>query len=156
MDGSELDLKRRPVVHKRRKTLLPFSKSRSYHAAKRGRTSRDSKRDPDCASPRGVPTVCPRSRATHPTGPGDAIVNLSRRAPLHHPLADLFERAVGVIGAALSHCHCSRLPRGTARNFLRLMSIFIVQLGTPRKPGEGLRVAQTSRRVASVASAFPA
>ncbi len=44
-------------------------------------------------------------------------MNLSRRAPLHHPLADLFERAVGVIGAALSPA-TARVYRGTARNFL--------------------------------------
>jgi integrase len=44
-------------------------------------------------------------------------VNLSRLAPLQHPLADRFERAVGVIGAALSP-GTARVYRGTARNFL--------------------------------------
>jgi len=44
-------------------------------------------------------------------------VNLSRRAPLQHPLAHVFERAVDSLGAALAP-QSTRLYRGTARNFL--------------------------------------
>jgi integrase len=44
-------------------------------------------------------------------------MNLSRRAPLQHPLAHLFERAVDSLGAALAP-ESTRLYRGTARNFL--------------------------------------
>jgi integrase len=44
-------------------------------------------------------------------------VNLSRRAPLSHPFARLFERAVDSLGAALAP-QSTRLYRGTARNFL--------------------------------------
>jgi integrase len=44
-------------------------------------------------------------------------VNRSRRAPLQHPLANLFGRAVDSIGAALA-ADSTRLYRGTARNFL--------------------------------------
>jgi integrase len=44
-------------------------------------------------------------------------VNLSRRAPLQHPLAHLFGRAVDSLGAALAP-DSVRQYRGTARNFL--------------------------------------
>jgi integrase len=44
-------------------------------------------------------------------------VNLSRRAPLQHPLAGLFAGAVESLGAALAPASV-RLYRGTARNFL--------------------------------------
>lgn len=44
-------------------------------------------------------------------------MNLSRRAPLQHPLAHLFERAVDSLGAALAP-DSVRQYRGTARNFL--------------------------------------
>jgi len=44
-------------------------------------------------------------------------VNLSRRAPLQHPLAALFAGAVDSLGAALAPASV-RLYRGTARNFL--------------------------------------
>jgi integrase len=44
-------------------------------------------------------------------------VNLSRQAPLQHPLADLFGEAVDSLGAALAP-ESVRLYRGTARNFL--------------------------------------
>jgi integrase len=44
-------------------------------------------------------------------------VNLSRRAPLQHPLADLFAGAVDSLGAALAP-NSVRLYHGTARNFL--------------------------------------
>ena len=44
-------------------------------------------------------------------------MNLSRRAPLQHPLAALFAGAVDSLGAALAPASV-RLYRGTARNFL--------------------------------------
>jgi hypothetical protein len=44
-------------------------------------------------------------------------VNLSRRAPLQHPLAGLFAGAVESLGAALAPGSV-RQYRGTARNFL--------------------------------------
>ena len=44
-------------------------------------------------------------------------MNLSRRAPLQHPLAGLFASAVESLGAALAP-ESVRLYRGTARNFL--------------------------------------
>ena len=44
-------------------------------------------------------------------------MNLSRRAPLQHPLADLFAGAVDSLGAALAPASV-RQYRGTARNFL--------------------------------------
>ncbi|MBZ5620258.1 MAG: hypothetical protein LAQ69_16250 [Acidobacteriia bacterium] len=44
-------------------------------------------------------------------------MNLSRQAPLHHPLAHLFAGAVDSLGAALAP-ESTRLYRGTARNFL--------------------------------------
>jgi integrase len=44
-------------------------------------------------------------------------VNLSRQAPLQHPLADLFATAVESLAAALAP-QSTRLYRGTARNFL--------------------------------------
>lgn len=44
-------------------------------------------------------------------------MNLSRRAPLQHPLADLFAGAVDSLGAALAP-NSVRLYHGTARNFL--------------------------------------
>lgn len=44
-------------------------------------------------------------------------MNLSRRDPLQHPLAHLFERAVDSLGAALAP-DSVRQYRGTARNFL--------------------------------------
>lgn len=44
-------------------------------------------------------------------------MNLSRRAPLQHPLAGLFAGAVESLGAALAP-ESVRLYRGTARNFL--------------------------------------
>jgi hypothetical protein len=44
-------------------------------------------------------------------------VNLSRRAPLQHPFAALFHRAVDAISAALTP-QTERQYRGAARNFL--------------------------------------
>ena len=44
-------------------------------------------------------------------------MNLSRRAPLQHPLADLFAAAVDSLGAALAPASV-RQYRGTARHFL--------------------------------------
>jgi site-specific recombinase XerD len=44
-------------------------------------------------------------------------VNRARRAPLQHPLADSFDRAVASLGAAL-HPETVRHYRGTVRNFL--------------------------------------
>ena len=44
-------------------------------------------------------------------------MNRSRQAPLQHPLADLFGRAVDSLGAALAP-DSTRQYRGTARNFL--------------------------------------
>jgi hypothetical protein len=48
-------------------------------------------------------------------------VNRSRRAPLQHPLAPLFERAVDSVSAALSP-QSARQYRRTARNFLTYLS----------------------------------
>ena len=47
-------------------------------------------------------------------------MNLSRRAPLQHPLAGLFAGAVESLGAALAPASV-RLYRGTARNFLNYL-----------------------------------
>jgi site-specific recombinase XerD len=47
-------------------------------------------------------------------------VNLSRRAPLQHPLTDLFAGAVDSLGVALAP-NSVRLYRGTARNFLTFL-----------------------------------
>ena len=68
-------------------------------------------------SARGLSAVCARRRPAHPAYPGDSIVNLSRRAPLQHPLTHLFAGAVDSLGAALAP-QSARHYRGTARNFL--------------------------------------
>ena len=48
-------------------------------------------------------------------------MNFSRRAPLQHPLADLFAGAVDSLSAALAP-NSVRLYRGTARNFLTYLA----------------------------------
>jgi site-specific recombinase XerD len=49
-------------------------------------------------------------------------VNFLRRAPLHHPLAPVFERAVDSISTALSP-DTARHYRGTVRNFLSYLAV---------------------------------
>ena len=68
-------------------------------------------------SSRGLSAVCASRRTAHQARTGNAVMKLSRHAPLEHPLALQFQRAVESLTAALSP-DSARQYRGTARNFL--------------------------------------
>src|SRR5215831_13847564 len=53
-------------------------------------------------SARGLSAVCPSRGAAHQARTGNALMKLSRYAPLDHPLAHQFQRAVDSITAALT------------------------------------------------------
>ena len=68
-------------------------------------------------SSRGLSAVCASRVAAHQARARKAVVRLSRYAPLEHPLAHQFQRAVESLTAALSP-DSSRQYRGAARHFL--------------------------------------
>ena len=68
-------------------------------------------------SSRGLSAVCASRGAAHQARAGNAVMRLSRYAPLEHPLAHQFQRAIESLTAALSP-DSARQYRGAARHFL--------------------------------------
>ena len=68
-------------------------------------------------SPRGLSAVCASRVAAHQARARNAVVRLSRYAPLEHPLAHQFQRAIESLTAALTP-DSARQYRGAARHFL--------------------------------------
>src|SRR5260370_25482557 len=79
-------------------------------------------------SPRRLPAVCPRRRPPHPPTSGDGLVS-SRRPPLSHPLAPVFNGAVDSLSAALNP-ETTRHYRGTVGKFLTYLGAVHPQIGS--------------------------